>query len=405
MLEDFRLLCILAGVVDVDVFGLGLLIVFVGDEDQLPSIEAGQACGLMKRSGMAFATMDEIKRQRDPMTLKAVQDTVRRNHHGALDKLKGNIVSISERKERLQAVANAYLDLSAKERDEALVLTPSNADRVELAERIRQGLRREGVLRGDETQASVLVSSSFTEAQVRVAAYYAEEDIVRFGRTYRRLGVERGSTWRVVETKLPTNEVILQNEDGRKVSWTPDRYVHAEVYRQEQRGLAAGDRIRWTRNAHDLGRRNGDQAEVVSISDDGSTALVAMNTKVGVVEQALDLKPQRHWDHAWAVTAHAAQGATRDRAFVHIDTSERNLLGHQQWYVSISRARESVHVFTDNEDALPLRIKRSMEQDSALDARSRSRSQTNTKNHRYPTQERVLEHPSQPPSHPPPEQP
>ena len=85
----------------------------------------------------------------------------------------------------------------------------------------------------------------------------------------------------------------------------------------------------------------------------------------------LNLETQRHWDHAWAVTAHGAQGQTRGRALVHIDTAEKDLVGYENWYVAISRAKRELEVLTDDVDRLPVVIQRSTQQESALESRSR----------------------------------
>ncbi|MEQ8979905.1 MAG: MobF family relaxase [Deltaproteobacteria bacterium] len=349
----------------------GARVVLVGDEAQLPSIAAGQAFRLLKRRGLTHATMQEVLRQEEGVLREAVYATIRRNEAEALDKLAGRVVSIGTRTDRLQAVADAFLN-RPEARDDTIVLTPSNKDRIELNERIRQGLRRDGVLVGDEQRAEVFVSRGFTDAQTRESAYYDVGDVVRFGRNYKRLSVRSGDTLRVVSTDLPKNKVVLEDTTGRRVTWQPHRHANVEVYRAEERRLAVGDRIRWTRNDKTFCRRNGALATVVALSEDGRVAAVDVASKNGPPErQMLNLETQRHWDHAWAVTAHGAQGQTRGRALVHIDTAEKNLVGYENWYVAISRAKRELEVFTDDVDRLPNVIQRPMEQESALEGRAR----------------------------------
>ena len=146
------------------------------------------------------------------------------------------------------------------------------------------------------------------------------------------------------------------------------RYTQVEVYQAEARRLAVGDRIRWTRNDKALGRRNGEYADVVGF--DPETRAVTVQLPSGT-KQTLDLGRERHWDHGYAVTAHAAQGQTRDRVLVHVDTSQRQLTGREQWYVSISRAKHELTIYTDDADRLPGRISRSQQQESAMDAAER----------------------------------
>ena len=57
----------------------------------------------------------------------------------------------------------------------------------------------------------------------------------------------------------------------------------------------------------------------------------------------------RHIDHGYASTSHSAQGATVDRVIVDIDTRlSPELVNRKQFYVSISRARNALTIFTDD---------------------------------------------------------
>lgn len=341
-------------------------VLLVGDKDQLPSIEAGRAFRLMLERGLRYSEMSEVLRQRDPELKAAVYKAIERDTAGSLEHLGGRIHSIASRTKRLQAVANAYLD-AGDDRARTLVLTPANADRVELNARIRQGLRREGVLQGPEREAEVLVGRGLTRAETRRTGAYAEGQVVRFGRGYKSLGVEAGDTFRV--KTVDEREVTLASESGHKtLTWQPHRHAQVEVYQAEARHLAVGDRIRWTRNDKTLGRRNGEYADVVGF--DPETQAVTVQLPSGT-KQTLDLGHERHWDHGYAVTAHAAQGQTRDRVLVHVDTSQRQLTGREQWYVSISRAKHELTIYTDNPNRLLDRASESKHQESAADSRER----------------------------------
>lgn len=108
------------------------------------------------------------------------------------------------------------------------------------------------------------------------------------------------------------------------------------------------------------------------MAEDGRTAQVRVGQGDRAELQALDLAAERHWDHGYAVTAHGAQGQTRGRVLVHVDTSQRQLTGHEKWYVSISRARGDLAIYTDGADSLPGRISRSMQKESALSGREQA---------------------------------
>jgi ATP-dependent exoDNAse (exonuclease V) alpha subunit len=60
----------------------------------------------------------------------------------------------------------------------------------------------------------------------------------------------------------------------------------------------------------------------------------------------------RHIDYGYASSSHSSQGATVDRVIVNIDTlRSAELVNRKQFYVSISRARHGVTVYTDDSSA------------------------------------------------------
>jgi conjugative relaxase-like TrwC/TraI family protein len=341
----------------------GARVVFVGDRDQLPSIEAGRAFALLSDAGLPSASMDEIVRQKNPALLKAVRATIRHETTEALEAIAEKITVVRGRIDRLSATAKAFLALSPSERKETLVLTASNADRAELNERIRNGLRGEGALRGDELAAPIFVSRGFTQAEARESTAYAIGDVVRFARPYQQLRIAPGAVFTVAAIDSRTNTIMLESQT-RRIAWQPHRHTKVEVFEVEHRHLAAGDVIRWTRNDKDLDRRNGERATVLEID----TELHVARVRVGKTEQLLDLKTQPYWEHGYASTVHAAQGRTVDRAILHLDTNQQALIGYESFYVAISRARHEVEIFTDNAECLPDRIAQSLAQESALEA-------------------------------------
>lgn len=342
----------------------GARLALVGDQDQLPSIQAGAAFRLLAERGMAIATMDEILRQQNPVLKKAVEAAIRRTGT-EVQLLSSKLEAIPNAAHRLDAVARDYLSRSPQLRDRTLVLTASNADRRALNDRIRAGLIAEGAVSRLEQTAPILVAKDFTQAEVRDAVHYRVGDVMRFDRSYRRLAVSKGEYFTIREIDVESNTITLKADDGRVIAWQPYRAPHVEVYMEERRSIAAGDVIRFTRNDRDKHRRNGELARVVAVSD----REVVLLARGG--EQRTELAKERHWEYACATTVHAAQGRTADAVILHLDTSRSQLTGHESWYVALSRAREDVRVYVDDMSRLPETIRRSLAQDVAIDALQR----------------------------------
>src|SRR5690606_38526880 len=115
--------------------------------------------------------------------------------------------------------------------------------------------------------------------------------------------------------------------------------------------LSVGDHVRITRNdaQHDL--VNGQLAKVVAIDP----ASVTVETQGRHVQ--LPTGQPLNMDYAYATTAHSAQGLTCDRVLYNAESFSRTT-AQDTYYVSISRERHEVVVFTDDASKLPERVDR-----------------------------------------------
>lgn len=119
------------------------------------------------------------------------------------------------------------------------------------------------------------------------------------------------------------------------------------------RSFAVGDRLVLTRNDRKLGVVNGDRGELLGASDG---ALAVRLDRGGEAQLPIAYAQEGHLEHGYALTAHRAQGATIDEAFV-LGTEEL----YREWaYTAMSRHRESARFYLTapapflNRPALPL---------------------------------------------------
>jgi ATP-dependent exoDNAse (exonuclease V) alpha subunit len=139
-----------------------------------------------------------------------------------------------------------------------------------------------------------------------------------------------------------------------------------QVFREELRAFAEGERIQFRLPHRQLGIANGQFATISALDPATGTATLRLGRER---VSKLNLKSFPHLDHGYAVTSHASQGATVDRVLVDIDTTRsRELVNRQQFYVSLSRARHDALIFTDSREALPRAISRTAGKAIALDA-------------------------------------
>ncbi|PZR79780.1 MAG: hypothetical protein DLM52_00555 [Chthoniobacterales bacterium] len=74
----------------------------------------------------------------------------------------------------------------------------------------------------------------------------------------------------------------------------------------------------------------------------------------------------RQFQRGYAVTSYGSQGKTVDHVLFS-DSAVRTASNAQQWYVTISRGRKSVRIFTPDKEQLRHAIMRSGERELALD--------------------------------------
>ena len=84
----------------------------------------------------------------------------------------------------------------------------------------------------------------------------------------------------------------------------------------------------------------------------------------------------RQFQRGYAVTSYGSQGKTVDHVLF-CDSGVRAASNAQQWYVTISRGRKSIRIFTPDKQALRNAVARSGERELALDLIPQQDSGTN----------------------------
>jgi hypothetical protein len=73
------------------------------------------------------------------------------------------------------------------------------------------------------------------------------------------------------------------------------------------------------------------------------------------------------YTHGYAVTSHSSQGKTVDEVLLVASSKSFAAVNREQFYVSISRGRERVHIFTDDSELLARRVADSHERKAAIE--------------------------------------
>jgi ATP-dependent exoDNAse (exonuclease V) alpha subunit len=327
-------------------------VILVGDVKQLGSVEAGAAFAQLQGAGMETAKLGEIVRQTNAATKDAVLASIEgdaKKALAALDRGGGRIVENFDRAERFAAIAEQYAKLDKASRARTLVIEPSREGRDALTADIRAELAKSGALTGPAVTMQSLANKGLTRAEARDPLSYDKGDVVRFTRDYADKGVTRGEAYRVESIDPAKAAIGLKAEDGREVDWRLRQWGagNSQTFAPQSLEIKKGDSIRFTRNDREAGRINGARGEVTAIDAQARTAEIR-NPRGQTQTLNLDAARDRHIAHAYVETAFAAQGRTADHVMIHADSKATNLVDQKSFYVGISRAKESVAIFTND---------------------------------------------------------
>ena len=167
-----------------------------------------------------------------------------------------------------------------------------------------------------------------------------------FNKTYISLGILKGEYCTVVAAKKH-NIVQIKNESGREILWNPQKMSRVEVFEERQIQIQQGEQIRWTKNFGDI--NNSDAAKILSLTDKHITVQLQTGHTQTFSKQDPILK---HMDYAYASTVHAAQGKTATHVIGVLESGHKHLTNQRSFYVTLSRARESAILISDNKTKL-----------------------------------------------------
>ena len=338
-------------------------VLLIGDIRQHQGVEAGRPFEQLQEAGMRTAKLDEIVRQKDPALKSAVEMLATGQVSAALDALQqqGRVKEIPNAEERIRAIAKSYVESP----ENTLIVSPDNASRRQLNVAVRQELKAIGTVALEDHTFRVLVQrQDMTGAERSWASHYEIDDVVRYTRGSKAVGIEVAAYASVVAINPAANQLTVEKANHELATYDPRRLTGVCVYREIDRQFSVGDRVQFTAPVKSLGVANRDLAVIESIAPDGQvTARLDSNRQT-----EFNARDHRHFDHGYAVTSHSSQGLTAERVLVHADTSVHpDLLNSRFGYVSISRASHEATLFTDDMAKLGPQLGADISKTSALE--------------------------------------
>ena len=348
-------------------------VVLCGDAKQHKPVERGDALRILESlGGISAAEITTIRRQTG-----IYRDAVAALSEGNFEKGIESLVKldafreIEERQARVRTAAADYVD-TIRSGKSCLIVSPTHAEGREVAAEVRCLQREQGLLKGDDREFTRLRNLDWSEAARGDPKSYRVGLVAHFHQGAK--GVIAGDQCRIAGTvKNDKGEEVVRGVTPRGVEidlpiGDADRF---NVYEAEKIRLAVGDRIRITRNGKTVDKRigvtNGAAHTITGFTKNGAMELDGF--KPGDNPKVLPVN-FGHIAYGSVRTSHASQGKDVDRIIICMGSASFDASSEEQFYVSVSRGKLSLVIYTDDKEALLEAIRRSAARLSGIELTS-----------------------------------
>lgn len=300
-----------------------------GDRYQHGSVERGSALRLLEEeAGLASAEVKEIQRQSGEYKAAVKALSVGRAEEGfrRLDAL-GWVREIDD-DQREHQLATDYVSAVTGGKT-AVVISPTHREGDRITGEIRQQLRDSGKIGQDERTFLSLEGAGLTEAERGDAVNYLPGDVLQFHQNAK--GFTRGQRVTIdgIEPLPAEHAAKFQAFHARTLSLSP-----GDTVRITHNGFTTDGKHRLNNGMLYRVKRFDERGDIVL--DNGWTVR----------------QDYGHLAYGYVITSYASQSKTVDVAFVGQSSQSFNASSREQFYVSASRARQSVTIYTDDKMAL-----------------------------------------------------
>jgi conjugative relaxase-like TrwC/TraI family protein len=348
-------------------------VILSGDTHQHGAVEASDALRAIEQySGLEFAELTNIRRQ-NPAAAKtqaerqwleqyklAVNEAQQGKLGASFDRLDkhGAIVpcTLADQQEKLAA---HFLELF-KNQQSTVVVSQSWSEIHKVNEQVRLGLKAQKLIGEAETSLTTLERMDLTDAQKRDKRFYQPDSVLLFNRP--TAGFKSGSTGKL---RGVTDKHLLIEADNRIRPVPFKDLERITVCQPKELLLSSGDRLQLKANAQSQDGRKLANGELVTVKETHPDGRIALNDGRTLP------KNYRQFVRGYAVTSYAAQGKTVDYVLFS-DSAVKAATNEQQWYVTISRGRKGVKIFTADKIQLRQNIAHSGDRPLALDMARKS---------------------------------
>lgn len=331
--------------------------ILVGDTKQHTSVARGDALRYIETSTeINTLSLTNNRRQNNPEYKKAINQLAQKDLNAAFKTLEniGAIKEIPNSTKRYNSIAKEYINKINlyKSWDQAqkqiLIVTPTHEESKIITNRVRRELKKEKHIDQINHKYTVLIDKRYTNSQKQNPSVYNKGDIILFNQNGAG-GFIRGHQYTIEIDKKNLNPLIKKLEkNSNKIIKIPIPLQLADkfsVLRKEEINLSKGDLIQFTNTAK---TKTGNilKGSIHSIKNIQTDSTITLDTN-----QILQAN-FGHIKHGYTSTSYSSQGRTVSNLIISQSEISLPASSFQQGYVSTSRGKESISIFTDNKSNL-----------------------------------------------------
>lgn len=343
-------------------------VLLVGDTRQHNSVEAGDALRSIKAfSNVKVTSLNQVIRQKNQTYKEIVESARNGKFKESLDKLNELNCIKSNRAPNLEDLSKiaspieiqnslSHCDLlnsysqKMNEKKSVLVITPTRLELHQITDLIRYKIFSD--YKGPILHKEVIRSLRFTDAEKSNVKSYiiSKSDPMYLKFHIKNKDFSKDSQWQVIgkeKEKLKIKNLSNNKEhfiDLKKID--PSKF---DVVQKKELEIKIGDKLMIQRNEKTSKFLNGDIVQVKDIQN--NQIILTDNRKV----------PEKfnHLDYGYVTTSYSSQGKTCDYVLLSMSNFSGNALSSEQFYVSLSRAKEGAEIFIEDREYIEAQLTRS----------------------------------------------
>ncbi len=337
-------------------------VLLVGDTSQHNSVMRGDAFRILQEeAGLKPFSLEKIRRQKGDYrkAVKTISEGKLVDGFNQLDDM-GNIQVIEDDETRYKTLAKDYADLVHNKKESALSIAPTHAEGDKVTDAIRDELASRKILK-KETVKTRYKNTNLSEAEKSDSFYFEEGQMVRFQQNSKGEHGRINRSDQFTVSRTDRNNVWISDAQGKEQQLDLSKPKRFNVYDKEDIPLAVGDVIRIT---------EGHKSKEGKQLNNGSIYTIKNFTKQGEITLdngfVLDMD-KGNFNHGYVTTSIASQGKTVQHVLLAQGTNYGGAASAEQFYVSVSRGKKAVEIYTDDKAVLRDQIQRSHKRLSATE--------------------------------------